>query len=161
VYSTPPFPSITQNGYTLTSSGGDSYQWQLNAIDIPGATNQSYEVLQTGFYTVVVSDSNGCANSTTLYVEITGIDELSNENISVYPNPSNGNFIVEWPNDLTGEFAFDIVNALGQKIYSSQEIISSSNMKKEIQLHDQSAGLYFIRIKTHDGSEMKKILVVF
>src|SRR5206468_2307082 len=53
VFSTPPFPTITQASYTLTSSPANSYQWQFNSVDIPGATNQSYDVLQTGYYTVV------------------------------------------------------------------------------------------------------------
>src|SRR6185295_14373225 len=70
VYSTPPFPTITQNGFILTSSAANSYQWQLNATDISGATNQSYEVLQSGYYTIVVGDSNSCKNSATLYVLI-------------------------------------------------------------------------------------------
>src|SRR5207342_1238576 len=98
VYPTPAIPTITQNGYTLTSSPAEFYQWQLDATDIPGATNQSYDVLQTGFYTVVVSDSNSCKNSTTLYVEITGIDEVNDGGVSVYPNPSSGSFTVELVN---------------------------------------------------------------
>jgi PKD repeat protein len=48
VYSTPPFPTVTQNGYTLTSSPANSYQWQLNSIEIPGATDQSYTVCKQG-----------------------------------------------------------------------------------------------------------------
>jgi len=35
------------------------YQWQFNSVDIPGATNQSYNVLQTGLYTVEVFDEHG------------------------------------------------------------------------------------------------------
>ncbi|MEO5675223.1 MAG: PKD domain-containing protein, partial [Chitinophagales bacterium] len=72
VYPTPLFPSISQFGYTLTSSVANSYQWQFNAVDIPGATNQSYTILQTGFYTVIIGDSNGCQNSVTEYILIDG-----------------------------------------------------------------------------------------
>jgi hypothetical protein len=77
VYATPPIPVITQNGYTLTSSPAVTYQWQYNNVDIPGATNQSYTITQTGYYTVVISDSGGCVNSFTLYVEITGIENFT------------------------------------------------------------------------------------
>src|SRR6185295_14487631 len=90
VYPTPPFPTITQVDYTLTSSPANSYQWQFNSYNIPGATNQSYTVLQTGFYTVMVGDSNGCVNSATTYVLISGVDEVDNAGISIYPNPSSG-----------------------------------------------------------------------
>src|SRR5206468_367263 len=95
VYATPPFPTITQVGYTLTSSTANSYQWQFNSYDIPGATNQSYTISQTGYYSVIVSDSNGCVNSLTVYVIISGIEEVYTKDILIFPNPSTGKFIVQ------------------------------------------------------------------
>src|SRR6187402_876946 len=90
VYATPPFPIITQNGNVLTSSPAVTYQWQFNSINIPGATTQSFTVTQTGYYTIVITDANGCTNLTTLYVDLTGIGGLLYRgNLSVYPNPSN------------------------------------------------------------------------
>jgi len=161
VYPTPPFPNITQVGYTLTSSAASSYQWQLNSADIPGATNQSYTILQTGYYTVVVADSNGCKNSTTLYVLISGVDEVNNVvNLSIYPNPSSGSFIVEWLNGLmVGEVSIDVVNTLGQKVFSFSKKISSSHFKKEIDLSHVARGVYFIEIKTGNEFVRKKILI--
>src|SRR4029079_3554217 len=101
VYPTPPFPTITQVGYTLTSSSAYSYQWQFNSADIPGATNQSYTVLQTGYYTVIVGDENGCVNSASQYVLISGTEEVGDDvSFSIYPNPSAGSFMVEWFNGL-------------------------------------------------------------
>src|SRR4030095_7770491 len=89
VYATPPFPSITQVGYTLTCDPASSYQWQFNTVDIPGATNQSYTVTQSGYYTVVISNEYGCVSSTTVYVLIDAIHDVLNvENILVYPNPA-------------------------------------------------------------------------
>ena len=125
VYPTPPFPTITQVGYTLTSSPANSYQWQFNSVDIPGATNQSYTILQTGYYTVIVGDSNGCKNSFTIYVLISGVDDVDDAGISIYPNPSSGSFMVEWLNGfMADEVSIDVVNTLGQKVFSSQEKIS-------------------------------------
>ncbi|HYV90593.1 MAG TPA: PKD domain-containing protein [Chitinophagales bacterium] len=179
VYPTPPFPTITQVDYTLTSSPASYYQWQFNSADIPGATNQSYTILQTGYYTVVVSDLNGCINSFTVYVLISGINDLLNDgNISVYPNPSSGDFIVEWLNGLmTNEVSIDVVNTLGQIIFSSAESrsIGSSHLsegvsqgvltdhtdKKEIDLNDAARGVYFIVIKTGNEFVRKKILIAY
>ncbi len=66
VIATPAIPSITQSGYTLTTDPAFAYQWQFNSVDIPGATNQSYAITQTGFYSVVVSNQQGCVSSSTL-----------------------------------------------------------------------------------------------
>ena len=159
VYDTPPFPDITQVGYTLTSTFATTYQWQLNGIDIPGATNQSYEVLQTGFYTVVVGDENGCANSATTYVELTGIDNLVEQNLLVLPNPSLGNFTLKWING-TGlqDVYINITNAVGQSVYSSHEENVSSNWEKEIFLGTEPAGIYYLELKTENGFARKKLI---
>ncbi|HYV90596.1 MAG TPA: kelch repeat-containing protein [Chitinophagales bacterium] len=168
VYPTPPFPSITQVDYTLTSSPASSYQWQFNSADIPGATNQSYTILQTGYYTVIISDANGCVNSTTVYVLISDIEEaMGDGSILIYPNPSSGSFIVEWRHGLmAGEVSIDIVNTLGQKVFSSEEKITTTDFsegvhsdKKEIDLSDVARGVYFIEIKTESEFLRKKILI--
>lgn len=165
VYPTPPFPTMTQVGYTLTSSPASSYQWQFNSVDIPGATDQSYTVLQTGYYTVVVGDSNGCKNSFTEYVLISGISETeSDANISVYPNPSAGNFTVEFLNEMSsGEVSIDVMNTLGQKVFSStgtsEGILMDQLEKKEIDLHHLAGGVYFIGIKTQKHILQRKIIM--
>ncbi|HYV90619.1 MAG TPA: T9SS type A sorting domain-containing protein [Chitinophagales bacterium] len=171
VYATPPPPAITQAGYTLTSSAANSYQWQFNSTDIPGATNQSYTVLQSGYYTVIVGDANGCINSWTTYVLISGIEDADDEaGIFIYPNPSSGSFIVEWLNGLMAdEVQIDVVNTLGQIIFSSADAPSigtssfSEGMhsdKKEIDLSNMVSGVYFIEIKTTNVFARKKILLV-
>ncbi|HYV95567.1 MAG TPA: kelch repeat-containing protein [Chitinophagales bacterium] len=154
VYPTPPFPTITQAGYTLTSSSAASYQWQFNSVDIPGATNQEYTILQTGYYTVVVGDSNSCKNSFTVYVLISGINEvMTDANISIYPNPATDGLMVEWLNGFAGdEITLTIVNTLGQEIFSTQEFrfIGTADWKKEIDLRNAPSGVYFIEIKLKD-----------
>ncbi|HYV92188.1 MAG TPA: T9SS type A sorting domain-containing protein [Chitinophagales bacterium] len=169
VYPTPPFPTITQAGYTLTSSPANSYQWQFNSIDIPGATNQSYTILQTGYYTVVIGDSNGCKNSLTQYVLISGInDVIGDANISVYPNPSYGNLIVELSNGLmAGEVSIDLVNTLGQKVFSSESRYigtasyseGAHSCKKEIDANSIAPGVYFLEINSNHFSVMRKIVI--
>ncbi|NBX79064.1 MAG: PKD domain-containing protein, partial [Flavobacteriales bacterium] len=52
---------------TLTSSGGASYQWQLNGVNIPGATAQTYAATQAGSYTVVVT-TPACSATSTAYM---------------------------------------------------------------------------------------------
>ncbi|HYV94307.1 MAG TPA: kelch repeat-containing protein [Chitinophagales bacterium] len=165
VYPTPPFPTITQVLYTLSSSPANSYQWQFNTINIPGATNQSYTILQTGYYTVVVGDSNGCKNSTTTYVLISGVDDVSGDgNISIYPNPATDGLMVELLNvpDLVGmgdEISISILNTLGQEIFYSRQKILSIAWKKEIDLHGISSGVYFIEIKSQNIFLKKKIII--
>jgi hypothetical protein len=161
VFTTPPFPVITQAGNTLTSSLAESYQWQFNNADIPGATNQSYDVQQSGYYSVYITDENGCVSSTTIYVLIDGINEInSDENVLVYPNPSNGNFMVELSNGLVGnQLQLKVYNTLGQVVFSSDEKIPGVAFKKEIGLKNIAVGVYVVKIKAGPTLINKKLII--
>jgi len=158
---TPPIPTITQVGYTLISSLSSTYQWQLNSVDISGSTNQSYTVLQSGLYTVIVGDANGCSNAANQYVLISGVEELNSDaNILISPNPSSGNFTVELLNQVSGEeILIEVMNTLGQKVFSSSEKISITDWMKKIDLSDVADGIYFIEIKTKNDFVRRKILI--
>jgi hypothetical protein len=45
----------------LTASGGGTYQWQLNTLNLTGETATTLTVMTAGDYTVVVTDANGCS----------------------------------------------------------------------------------------------------
>ena len=165
VYATPPFPTISQSGYTLTSSTAITYQWQFNSVDISGATNQSYDATQTGYYSVIITDQNGCVSATTVYVLIEGINDISNESsLFVSPNPSDGNFTVEFSNAESGnDLSIEVFNTLGQKVFSSLESSitgSNKNFKTEIHLNTVARGVYLLQIKTGDVFLVKKLMVV-
>jgi PKD repeat protein len=162
VNTTPPFPTITQVGYTLTSSPATSYQWQLNAADISGATSQSYIVLQSGTYTVIIGDSNGCVNSASKDVLITGIDGVNDDaGIMLYPNPSTGSITIEFTGaEITGDASIEITNAIGQSVFNSNHKISSANRNMEIDLEFVQSGIYLITIKTQNKILNKKTIVL-
>ncbi len=160
VNATPAFPSITQVGYTLTSSLASSYQWELNTVDIPGATNQSYTILQSGIYTVVIGDSNGCVNSASKEVIITSINEVDvNAGVSIYPNPSAGIITIEFSTSLLNNISMELINMVGLNVLSSTDIMNSSGSKKEIDLSDLGNGIYVMNLKYTDKGSFNSIQV--
>jgi hypothetical protein len=74
-----------------TVSGGVSpYQYAWS-----GVTNQTDSMavyLDGGWYTVVVTDANGCSISDSIFVDVLGLNIAPETNLEVYPNPSNGVF---------------------------------------------------------------------
>src|SRR6185503_13789402 len=148
----------TQNGNVLTSSPSVSYQWQLNSIDIPGATMQSYTYSQMGLYTVVVGDSNGCTNSVNQL--ITAVENMTGDfSVSVFPNPSPGNFTVELIDCSGKTISLRILNGIAQELVTQNFVPLQGDYKKDINLRNPAEGVYFIEIKTQHEFIRKKILV--
>ena len=81
-----------------------------------------------------------------------GVNEVADNSIDIYPNPSNGNFTLL---NISNIDFIEIRNALGQNIYSSTNNMNS----KSIHLKE-SKGVYFIVLKDTTGSiSIRKVIV--
>ncbi|MFH1005315.1 MAG: T9SS type A sorting domain-containing protein, partial [Bacteroidota bacterium] len=85
------------------------------------------------------------------------VNELSSENsVSIYPNPNRGEFTVKMEN-VKGQRAdakIEIYNVYGEKVYSS--II---NNKSTIINLNVPNSIYFIQLKTEQGTINKKLII--
>jgi len=86
------------------------------------------------------------------------VNDLNKNSIVVNPNPSNGQFTINFEN-TTGEIInIDIITYLGQTVKTinagSGEII-----KENINLSSYTKGIYFIIIKTDNKTYMKKLIL--
>ncbi len=81
-------PTISASGATLTSSSTANNQWMHSGTAISGATNSTYTVTQTGWYTVTVDDGICSKTSDSVYVIGVGVSNVNAMNgVSVYPVP--------------------------------------------------------------------------
>ena len=71
------------------------------------------------------------------------------ETITVYPNPSNGDFTVA----LRQTSQVSVFNFMGQQIFSLNEVNGLQHF------HLNEAGVYFVRISNRNGIEMNKVVV--
>ena len=160
IYPNPQAPTITQNGNLLTSSPATTYQWQLNNIDIPGATDQSYTVAQSGFYSVLITNEFGCGAIASADVSLTGMESVhASFELAVYPNPSPGNFYVEARGIPASEIEVQVLDLTGREIVS--EVSDISSLRKNIYINHPQSGSYLLEIKTRNEQIWKKISVLF
>ncbi len=90
-----PIPSIPQVGLADDTvsclASGVSYTWYRNGVIHNGITTQSFIATQTGFYSVQVTDGNGCVSLMSDSVEVTMVNALKTESkdfyVRLYPNP--------------------------------------------------------------------------
>lgn len=113
-------PTITNNGdWELESSPATSYQWFLNGIPVPGATDQVYVPTVGGNYQVRANYGSPCnLFSDTLLFVATSVPEHLRPELVTFPQPAVGGMIVERSNTATAA-TFEVVDAMGRVVLSS------------------------------------------
>lgn len=163
VHPIPSTPVISQNGNTLTSSSATGNQWYDSDGAINGATGQTYECTWDDSYHVVVTSQFGCESepSNTIYVVITGIEEVDgNNSLSVYPNPFTDNTKIDFYLENGSNYKITLCNALGQEVKILSEGISTETGKKSIRLitSDLEQGVYFCKLVSDDRLIIRKMI---
>ncbi|MCB9204303.1 MAG: T9SS type A sorting domain-containing protein [Flavobacteriales bacterium] len=134
---------------------GSGYQWFLNGDPIPGATNMTYDAIQSGNYHVEYIGPNGCPTSTDI-LEFTlqvGVDELGVfESLELYPNPGEGQFFVRGQLPAAENVEIELTNMLGQALLPVIFINGTVEFTQPIDISQYANGVYFIRIKAADTS---------
>ena len=100
--------NITLEGGILNDAPSNyNYQWLLNGVDI-NLNTASINVNQTGTYTVVISNPNGCSN--TRDITVTNAQVPIIENIDVSEQTNNNTITVNLSNTGSFEFSLDTIS---------------------------------------------------
>ena len=152
VYPLPLPMAIEYCGDTLFATQGFvSYQWYMNGFIINGATDYMYIASQSSDYNVVGTDINGCEVEAVIFSGgwggacncCTGVNDMALDNsFSIFPNPSNGKFIIKIVSS-TGSTSFNIINLLGEIIYSE---MFDGRKEYEVDVNLEK-GIYYVQVK--------------
>ena len=161
---TPTFTAVySGTTTTLTSSATTGNQWYLNGVAIAGATGQTYVVnglpAQYGSYTVVVTNTNGCASlPSTVLVITTAKNGIAGASLQVYPNPTpTGRVTLE----LTGyrlATQLTVLDALGRVLISELLPANAGTATRVLDLTGAATGVYLLRLRTTDGVETRRLV---
>ena len=152
----PPNLSISQNISKLTSNQNNAtYQWIDCSTNeaIPGETNQSFFATEVGTYAVVVG-LNACMDtSSCVHVSWIALDtenQQLEEAISIYPNPSNGQFTIA----LAAPSAeVKLFNSAGALVY--REVMNNG----QLQVSELAPGVYIAEIEVNGAVARKRVVV--
>lgn len=162
VFATPAAFNIAASGDTLSGpSGYSSYQWFLNGNAIPGAMSNTYVSLQNGYYQLFISDENGCGTNASYDMLSTSVAQIATglADMSVYPNPSNGEFVVGFNLTKSSEAFVEVLNSVGQIVYSNSMMAYAGDNKMMIMDQHFASGVYHVRILTHEKVMMKQMSI--
>ncbi|MFK7947256.1 MAG: T9SS type A sorting domain-containing protein [Saprospiraceae bacterium] len=142
---------------STTVSGGTApytYMWDngLATADIAG--------LNAGTYMLTIVDANDCADTFSVVIDnIISTNEIpAISNLSIFPNPSSGQFNVSIELDETHEVTIEIMNMLGQVVYrTSPENIAARQYS--INLDDVPTGIYNLRVRVDNETTSQSIMI--
>jgi len=124
-----------------------TYQWLdcgNNYSVIPGATNRVFEPTVSGNYALALNKLNCSDTSVCQSIVITSLKNTTaqKEQITIYPNPSNGLFTIEYP--FTNESKVYTVTDINGKVVREGVI---NKEKSQLNLSEFVSGIYLLRIE--------------
>lgn len=132
---------------------GVTYQWincSTNQV-IAGETGQAYLATENGSYAVIISNGQCTDTTDCVTVSTVGLGENSLDNlVSVYPNPSNGTFVIRAAANSDLEIT-DLNGRLVKKIHLN-------NAQTEIELFETN-GIYLVKWIKEGRSVVKRIVI--
>jgi hypothetical protein len=153
----PQVPVISQSADTLISSAAAGNQWILGGNDIAGATAPRYTAVQSGSYSVRVTQ-NGCSATSAPYSFIhTAIDEVTlKDMVKVYPTPFTDHFTiaVEGNAHLSDQWTYYITDARGREIARGTIMDQSTT----VYMTDHAAGVYLVHIGSRNQGAVWKVI---
>lgn len=164
----PATPVISLDFDILTSSSPEGNQWYLNGSEITGATSQTYQILENGTYSVVVT-LNGCSSDISNSIEFlsTNANNLGSPSnsgmLNVYPNPNMGEFYITVSAPEAATYTISVYNSVGASVYSEGNVYidnqSIGGYKQSISLNNARPGLYTVVLQSELYRFVKKIMV--
>ncbi len=97
--------------------------------------------------------------STAIKPNTSGIASVaSSQSFTIFPNPSNGEFTIQWDNSIPGNAIVDVTNITGQHVYNTALNLDASG-RKELNLSQLEPGIYFINITSGNNRYYQKLMI--
>lgn len=153
VLAAPAVPVVTNLGMTMSSTAAATYQWYLDGVLIPGATDQEWAPLANGNYSVVITDANGCqATSEPVYFGTVGVADAAAVGLRVYPQPADETITVT---GVAAGTSVRLLDATGRVALAKR---SGSNGTLTLDVRALAPGGYVLELGSGDAA--KRIAVV-
>ena len=144
---------------TVTNGGNfPKFQWKRNGQDVQGATGPVWSantLNDNDSISVEIISNYRCpqppgAQSNGIRIKVlTGVGDVNQQhNLSLYPNPNNGRFILKGIIDNHEKVKIEVFNALGQIVYRTEVEATNGELNTEIAMHETAAGTYMVKVFT-------------
>jgi subtilisin family serine protease len=136
-----------------------NYKWFKDGALIEGELQQHFAPRgQAGRFQVQVIDQNQCPN-TSSEVRLTATS-INDDAIYTYPNPSKGQFNVNFESTNLGNGTISILNSYGKVIHQERFTKSSEILNMQLNFPSLSKGIYLIKINVGNNEPVVSKITV-
>lgn len=124
-----------------------------------GGTNNGITGLDSGDYTVTITDANGCSEEIMVTIGITTSTTDVNflEDISLAPNPTTGLSMLNMSFNEAVELKVTILNVMGQQIFET-DATNVTESSYNLDLSAYSSGMYFIHLTINNTTHVERLI---
>jgi hypothetical protein len=154
--------SVDFTDASTTSSTIVSWAWDFGDGNVSTDMSPTHVYAADGSYTacLTVTDENGCTgeycDGIRVADPVTSIIEALDNGMEVYPNPSNGQFVIT-VRGVEADAQIVIMDVAGRQVYN-EGVTLNNNFHKELNL-DIAMGTYLLQIATVEGLVTRKFQV--
>jgi hypothetical protein len=150
------------NGVELSTGNFSTYQWLFNGSPIQGANSQTYSANQNGEYRVLISDANGCKDTSDLVlISSLGIAAYVPDGTwELFPNPVSTNLFIQGSVGISGKFSCQLYDIAGRMLVQSSGLTSNGTIHTTLNMEPFESGIYVLTICNKEGVTLKNFKVL-
>ena len=159
----PNFTVISMNpvtiAFTANASGQDTVGWAFSTGAIQGgdAVTQAFSSNGPAFAVAVAANACGIVADTVYFT--VGLDDLNLTSLRLFPNPTAGQFTVEFSHLDAEEVEFRIVTLTGAVVAQLSRHADAGTVRETFDLSKTPAGVYLVEVQTTSGRSVRRIVL--
>ena len=161
-------PDETANLQVFVSTDGGT-NWSAPVFDLCNYTDEGYESWTLMPFVVDLSSYAGQSNVKLMFnytgfdgcqiildnvnlLDLTGVNEVSEASVNIYPNPANNTLYVNATSNIS---KIEVFNTLGQKVMT----VSANDNHAQLNTSNLSKGMYMLKLHTDNGVVNQKFTI--
>lgn len=156
-------PVINQYGFNSTSTGATIYLWDFGDGNLSTAQNPTHIYASSGTYvvTLVVTNANGCTDTTTTTINfVSGIEEATTlAGITAYPNPANETVNLDINLNANSDVNVVAYDMTGQVLINENNDCTAGKTNLQYDVTSWSNGIYFFQVTTNGTTNTIRVVI--
>lgn len=148
----------TEISFTDLSTGALTWNWDFGDGNSSTQPDPVHEFGQQGSFIVTLIVTNDCGSDTLqeeLSIQLLALDAIAGEGLLVFPNPSAGDFQVQWPAEWTVH-SLRLTDLSGRLLFEQRSGLQPQGTQLRL---NGAAGVYLLELNTGESRHRLRLVI--